>query len=425
MKKVKIIALVIVTILLCSVIFVGCSGNKKEYQVTITSNVNGAVTAVNGSVAKGKVAEFVIAPNKGYKLKAGSLKVSGTKLKETTLGGTTFVMPAEDITVKAEFEKEVLYAVGQDMLITSDEKSIYFGSYPQTIATKFAVDAMATTASENGYYVSAFDNAEYAKITAKSNAGKKESYYFTDGTKIENGKDYFFRVEPIKWDVVTAADGSSMILTDAIVDSKAFLNEENYKFNRMQIGNTYNIREGVPEKTFANSWEYSDIRMWLNQAFYNASFNANQKKLIANTELENSNTSYYGEVKFDANDKEVNKFATSQKNTNDNVFLLSAKDINNKELGFAEKRGTNDPFKMAVVSDFARCNGAWVNNNNKTYDMNGNGHWWLRSSGEKSGLVSRITSDGTSVTIPGLNVYKHMIGVRAAMNLNFKIVAQV
>ncbi|MEG1608777.1 MAG: hypothetical protein RR348_02810, partial [Clostridia bacterium] len=73
MKKFKIIALVIVTVMLCSVIFVGCSA-KTEYKVTITASENGAVTVVNGAVAKGKTAELIITPASGYKLKQGSLK---------------------------------------------------------------------------------------------------------------------------------------------------------------------------------------------------------------------------------------------------------------------------------------------------------------------------------------------------------------
>lgn len=431
MKKFKIFALLLVMIMVCAVVFVGCSA--KTYDVTIVDAENGSITIEKAKFSSGDIAELSIVPNAGYKLKNGSLKFvgtdTGTKVAETILNGTSFAMPKGNVTVKAEFEKTVVIPAGQDYLVADGGATIYFGQYPQTVASALELSAMSTAADANGYYTSGTDR--FVKVTAQTSAAKKQFYNFSTGAKIVNGTEYFFKIEPIRWDVITSADGNTLVLADAVLDSKAFLKEENFKPNRAMVGDTYNIRDGVAEKTYANNWKESDLRIWLNTEFMK-SFNATQLTKIVETTLDNNNTSYYGENSYDGKKPVKNKYATSQVETSDNVFLLSAADINNTEKGFMPKRADYDPMKMAAATDFAKASGAWVHSNVKTIamnkektlyqSMNGNATWWLRSSGEKSYLVSRIGGDGTSTTIPGMNVYKQMIGVRPAMNLSIKTV---
>lgn len=427
MKKVKLLAIILVTVMLCTVLFAGCAKKNTEYTVSIETMTNGVITTQKNTMKKGETVELSIVAENGYKVKNGSIKVVLAK-SEYVIGGTTFVMPGENVTVKAEFEKMVEIPAGQDYFINEDKTAIYFGYYPQTIASDSALAAMGTTPDTDGYYTSTFDGAKYVKVAAKPySTSEKNPYRFSNGKIVSKDSEYFFKVEPIKWNIIKKADGNTLILADNILDAQAFLKEENYKKNRAMIGNTYNIREGVPEKTFANNWQYSDIRAWLNDTFYNASFNDSAKAIINTSELDNNKTSYYGD-----GGSETNKFATSQINTNDKVFFLSVTEIATidpkksegvNEYGFILKRNANDPMKIARLSDYAINMGAWMHTASDA-DValyNGNGHWWLRSSGDKSGLVSRITADGTAVTIPGINVYKDMMGVRPAMNLNLTI----
>ena len=51
---------------------------------------------------------------------------------------------------------------------------------------------------------------------------------------------------------------------------------------------SYNNSPGVPDGIYANNWEYSFIRRWLNETFYNEVFNDLQKEIIQTTHLDNS-----------------------------------------------------------------------------------------------------------------------------------------
>jgi hypothetical protein len=89
-----------------SVAAVFASSAPEEYSVTIADLTNGAVTAGKSSAAAGETVTLTVAPETDYRLKSGSLKVNGGAV---TVSGTdpafTFTMPADDVTVTAEFEQ--------------------------------------------------------------------------------------------------------------------------------------------------------------------------------------------------------------------------------------------------------------------------------------------------------------------------------
>ncbi len=79
---------------LCRVIY-----ELHTYKITIGAMTDGAVTANVRRAAPGDTVSLTVAPESGKRLKADSLKFNTTKVT-----GTTFVMPAEDVTITAEFE---------------------------------------------------------------------------------------------------------------------------------------------------------------------------------------------------------------------------------------------------------------------------------------------------------------------------------
>lgn len=77
------------------------------YTVSVTPTANGTITATpNTNVTVGTEVALTILPNDGYRLKSGSLQVYKTGDANTTvaLSGTSFHMPAYDVTVAAKFE---------------------------------------------------------------------------------------------------------------------------------------------------------------------------------------------------------------------------------------------------------------------------------------------------------------------------------
>ncbi len=74
------------------------------YKVTIAPMSGGKIVAAPKIAASGKRIHLSAVPNKGYRLKAGSLRYNnGTE--DILIKGSTFVMPSSDVIIKAEFEK--------------------------------------------------------------------------------------------------------------------------------------------------------------------------------------------------------------------------------------------------------------------------------------------------------------------------------
>lgn len=77
------------------------------YTVTIGELTGGTITALPKVARPGTSISLTVTPDTGKQLKAGSLKFN-----DTSISGSTFTMPAEDVVVTAEFEdKPVLESI--------------------------------------------------------------------------------------------------------------------------------------------------------------------------------------------------------------------------------------------------------------------------------------------------------------------------
>jgi len=72
---------------------------KPSFTVTIAELEGGTITAEPTVARPGTTINLTITPNEGKRLKEGTLKYNGTPIT-----GTSFIMPAEDVLVTAEFE---------------------------------------------------------------------------------------------------------------------------------------------------------------------------------------------------------------------------------------------------------------------------------------------------------------------------------
>jgi len=234
--------------------------------------------------------------------------------------------------------------------IRRDGPYIWFGEYPQTIANSEAVAAMGTTPDSNGYYTSSYDNERYAKVVATPYIS---GYTFSDSTTVNSSSTYYFKVEPIKWRILSESDGKALILCESIIANKRFDDSR-------------------------NNYAESEVRAWLNDQFYNIAFNELQKSLIQTTEVDNSVYSTgYGRTPYTC------------ENTFDKIFLPSYREVTNTAYGFS-----NNTDRYKVTSDYSRATGAYTS----TWDSySGNGWWWLRSPyNDLSDLSLDIHTDGNA-----------------------------
>ena len=205
-------------------------------------------------------------------------------------------------------------------------------------------------------YQTTLDNSTLDKVQQDNN-----KYY------IENV--YWFKYEPIQWTVMqNDGQGSYYLLSDLPLDAQEFYHAE---------GRT----DG--KDVYPNNYEYSNIRKWLNETFYNTAFNELQQQLIMITEVDNS---------FDSVAKSTqNPYICD--NTMDKIFLPSY--VDTKDGGNYGFTGASDRKRAATA--YARSQGAYVSD--------GNSMWLLRSpsysSGTKVSYVngdSILKGDGSTVT---------------------------
>ena len=285
---------------------------------------------------------------------------------------------------------------------TRDGDYIYFGHWPQTLERDENVVAklneMAGTPplprdkNANPYNWESHEGTTYMwqKIVIYNGTkylGVQMNDYRASGidalydTITDNGyyklNVYWFKYEPIKWRILTTNENSAFIMSDIALDFFSMQPDRKSEI-RDDLLASYNNSAGVPDGIYANNWEYSFIRSWLNETFYNEVFNDLQKEIIQTTHLDNSARScnpdeypnYYGYGEKAGK----NKYADQCKDTDDKIFLLSLRDVTTTAYGFNKDVNAEDPARNLQASDFAKFHGVSMGNTQKDYVT-----WYTRS----------------------------------------------
>ena len=217
------------------------------------------------------------------------------------------------------------YPDAEEELYVRDGDYIYFGEYPQTIKA----DDVTITDIQNsrGYYLGS-DGFYYAKVTATPN---RSNYTFSTGDAITNGEAYYFKVESIRWKILSTDGENAFILCDSII---------------------------VPHRydDISNNYAESEIRNWLNETFYETTFSKFQQEIILITLVDNS-----------AESTGYSKNSYICEDTEDKIFLLSYAEVTSTEYDV--------PFRMQT-SDYSRAVGISMSTDNSYF---GNASWYLRS----------------------------------------------
>ena len=284
---------------------------------------------------------------------------------------------------------------------TRDGDYIYFGHWPQTLERDENVVAklneMAGTPplprdNANPYNWESHEGTTYMwqKIVIYNGTkylGVQMNDYRASGIdalydKItDNGyyklNVYWFKYEPIKWRILTTNENSAFIMSDIALDFFSMQPDRKSEI-RDDLLASYNNSPGVPDGIYANNWEYSFIRSWLNETFYNEVFNDLQKEIIQTTHLDNSarscNPNEYPKYYGYGENAGKNKYADQCKDTDDKIFLLSLRDVTTTAYGFNKDVLAEDPARNLQASDFAKFHGVSMGNTQKDYVT-----WYTRS----------------------------------------------
>jgi hypothetical protein len=275
-----------------------------------------------------------------------------------------WISPGEKVTLYARWsEYKRINALGNESMTG---EYVLFGEYPQTL--KAVGVTVYETQDARGYY-SASDGAYYAKVGINPHTYPYEGYMFSDGiTPVVKNNTYYFKVEPIKWRILSEGAGGARLICENILDF--------HIFNEVYEGQN-------AEGAYANNYKTSGIREWLNNEFYSKAFNTTQRQLAVKLLVDNSAAS----TKDDPN-----PYACA--NTADFIFLPSYREVVNTEYGFNESEKEKDTLRKRLTSDYSRARGVYMNSDSASADY-GNGRWYTRSPISTShARVSAVETDG-------------------------------
>ncbi len=280
-----------------------------------------------------------------------------------------------------------------------DENGDYvlFGSYPQTDVTDImssTLNALVGLPDTNdawisyGYYIDnevvdfmwyidvVLETEEYRGVYFNQYRpqqlggfdGDEESSYQDDNGYTVNNV-YWFKYEPLKWRILD--ENTGLLLCESVIDAQEYhLSSDNYKTNREDyLGNTASV--------YANNYQYSTIRGWLNTTFYQIAFSQLEQSVIKTTEVDNSERSTNPNDNATAFNGGDNIYACD--NTFDKVFLLSQQEITNSLYGFNSDPTVYDSARRKIATGYAKCQGVWVTKETSVTEGIGKSDWQLRS----------------------------------------------
>ncbi len=262
-----------------------------------------------------------------------------------TFTNTAFTTQTHDIDID-KLEPSKYH--GESPVLSEDGTTITYGLYPQTVVDDSSLISSLnslTTPESNGWYL--YNDEYYAKVSATPYTS---SYVFDNGATIVSGTTYWFKCEPITWNVLSNNDGEYYILSNVSLDAHCYYNS---KDERTIDGKTI----------YANNYEYSDIRAWLNNDFYNSAFALGNSN-IQTTTVDNSAST---------TNSTSNSYACN--NTSDKVFLPSYQDYINSSYGFSTSTDSTNT-RCCKPTDWARARGAYYSTFSSTLY---NSTYWTRS----------------------------------------------
>ena len=152
------------------------------------------------------------------------------------------------------------------------------------------------------------------------------------------------------------------------------------------------------------TWKDSTIRNWLNNEFFNAAFNSEEKSKIIVSEVSNNySEGYHGWGPVPPMANRGVESTNGGSDTNDKIFLLSYREAYSyfktdeeriaTPTPFSKEKGAAEPAEAQFVRMFRAMAGAGEPSDDAAKMMQGT-LWWTRSPGMNQGGVTVIDTKG-------------------------------
>lgn len=185
---------------------------------------------------------------------------------------------------------------------------------------------------------------------------------------------YWFAYMPIEWNVHEFAGGNMFLSAKYCLEGQPY--------QALYEGGKEDMTIAGSDK-LVSDWEASTMRTFLNNDFYNLAFSQTEQALVAQTTLDNKNSGYIV----------AEEYQKIQNDTQDKVFLLSYKDVTNKEYGF-----TSDGSRSRTFTAYSTAQGLRPSSQGSTADGDPACTYFLRSAGNGRYMVAVVSKQGTAST---------------------------
>lgn len=247
-----------------------------------------------------------------------------------------------------------------------------------------------------------FGNYQQSSAGSTQPSGTENVDWINSTTATQRSQGPYYYKEPIKWRVLSNADGKAFLLSDKNLDIVRYHEEE--EVVTWETSTMRSWLNGYGASKNQNSVDYSSTNTGGKDNFIDNAFSADEKAHIADTTVVNDDNPKYN--------------TEGGNNTTDKIFLLSIAEAKNTSYGFTYSTRSTDTRKSQ--------NTAYVygGGHTGTSSMNGVGeadYWWLRSPGNESNCAANVYDDGELYEY-GNNVEYSYYAVRPAFNLNLSSV---
>lgn len=192
-----------------------------------------------------------------------------------------------------------------------------------------------------------------------------------------------FKVEPIKWRVLTVDGNNAFLMADKALDCKPYHTTQT-----------------------AITWKDCSLRTWLNNSFYNEAFNSTEKAAIYTTNVKNDDNPFFG--------------TEGGEDTSDKVYTLSIDEARSSIYGFDPEFWETTNTRGCVATDYAISKGCSPYDAYYVKDVIYLNHcyWWLRSPGQFDDWMADVADDGFGAYDGGVQPDSSTHGVRPVLRLN-------
>lgn len=174
------------------------------------------------------------------------------------------------------------YTIKSNASTLTNGSIITLGSYPQTQVTNAtlisSLNSIDATWQSYEYLDSNGERTDYIfykDVTLNDNKYRAVTLTKSRGYSLSNGfsldKTYWFKYEPLTWKILDSSTG--LAVCEKVIDSQP-----------------YHHTSATTNGYYGNNYEMSDIREWLNNDFYNTSFDDVDKLYIKLTSVDNTAT---------------------------------------------------------------------------------------------------------------------------------------